>query len=96
MVDSEKNLNNEENNELNNEVPGEEIQPIINPYSRAVYEKDSSAIAAANPYSRVHGSANYSKSLKRERRKKGILIGAVVVLCAILAVGVLGFAKLMD
>lgn len=92
MVDSEKNMNNEENSD----VLGEEAQPVINPYSRAAYEKNSSAAAAANPYSRVHGSANYSKSLKRERRKKGILVGAVLVLCAILAVGVLGFAKLMD
>ncbi len=94
---------------LDEEEPADEApaveEPIINPYSREAYGSGASAAAAgaaagaaqaANPYSRVHGAANYVKELKRNRRKKGFLIGLIVFLCALLVVGAYGFMRLVE
>ncbi len=95
MVDSENNI-------ISTGMGDEPQEPVINPYSRAAYGSGAGAMgaaaanAAANPYSRVHGSANYAKDLKRARRKKGLLIGLIVFLCAVLAVGAYGFVRLME
>ncbi len=95
MVDSENNI-------ISTGTGDEPQEPVINPYSRAAYGSGASTMgaaaanAAANPYSRVHGSANYAKDLKRARRKKGLLIGLIVFLCAVLAVGAYGFVRLME